>query len=29
MLNDIPEDMRNKIDPNQIIASVLGIETHN
>lgn len=29
MLNDIPEDMRNKTDPNQIIASVLGIGTHN
>lgn len=29
MLNNIPEDMRNKTDPNQIIASVLGIGTHN
>ena len=25
MLNDIPEDMREKADPNSIIASVLGI----
>ena len=29
MLNDIPEDMRERTDPNQIIASVLGIGTHN
>jgi hypothetical protein len=29
MLNDIPEDMRERSDPNQIIASVLGIGTHN
>lgn len=29
MLNDIPEDMREKTDPNQIVASVLGIGTHN
>lgn len=27
MLNDIPEDMREKVDPNSIIASVLGIGT--
>ena len=27
MLNDIPEDMREKADPNSIIASVLGIGT--
>ena len=29
MLNDLPEDMREKADPNQIIASVLGIGTNN
>lgn len=29
LLSDIPEDMREKTDPNQIIASVLGIGTHN
>ena len=29
MLKDIPEDMREKTDPNQIIASVLGIGTNN
>ena len=29
MLNDIPEGMREKTDPNQIVASVLGIGTHN
>lgn len=29
MLKDIPEDMREKADPNQIIASVLGIGTNN
>lgn len=29
MLKDIPEDMRDKADPNQIIASVLGIGTNN
>ena len=29
LLADIPEDMREKTDPNQIIASVLGIGTHN
>lgn len=27
MLKDIPEDMREKADPNSIIASVLGIGT--
>lgn len=26
---DLPEDMREKADPNQIIASVLGIGTNN
>lgn len=29
MLNDIPEDMKEKVDPNSIIASVLGIGTSN
>ena len=29
MLNDIPEDMRDKVDPNSIVASVLGIGTSN
>lgn len=29
MLKDIPEDMRERIDPNAIIASVLGIGTSN
>lgn len=29
MLKDIPEDMREKVDPNSIIASVLGIGTSN
>ena len=29
MLNDIPKDMREKVDPNSIIASVLGIGTHS
>lgn len=29
MLKDIPNDMREKADPNQIIASVLGIGTNN
>ena len=29
MLKDIPEDMRDRIDPNSIIASVLGIGTSN
>ena len=29
LLKDLPEDMREKADPNQIIASVLGIGTHN
>ena len=29
LLADIPEDMREKTDPNQIIASVIGIGTHN
>ena len=29
MLKDIPEDMRDRADPNQIIASVLGIGTHS
>ena len=29
MLNDIPADMRERIDPNSIIASVLGIGTSN
>lgn len=29
MLKDIPADMRDRADPNQIIASVLGIGTHN
>ena len=29
MLKDIPEDMRERIDPNSIIASVLGIGTSN
>ena len=29
MLKDIPEDMRERADPNQIIASVLGIGTNN
>ncbi len=29
LLADLPEDMREKSDPNQIIASVLGIGTHN
>ena len=29
MLNDIPADMRERADPNQIIASVLGIGTNN
>ena len=28
LLNDLPEDMREKADPNQIIASVLGIGTN-
>lgn len=28
MLKDIPEDMREKVDPNSIIASVLGIGTN-
>ena len=27
MLNDIPADMRERVDPNSIIASVLGIGT--
>lgn len=27
MLKDIPEDMRERVDPNSIIASVLGIGT--
>ena len=29
MLKDIPADMRERADPNQIIASVLGIGTNN
>ena len=29
LLKDLPDDMREKADPNQIIASVLGIGTHN
>lgn len=29
MLKEIPEDMREKADPNSIIASVLGIGTSN
>lgn len=29
LLEDLPGDMREKADPNQIIASVLGIGTHN
>lgn len=29
LLRDLPEDMKDKADPNQIIASVLGIGTHN
>ena len=29
MLKEIPEDMREKADPNTIIASVLGIGTSN
>ena len=29
LLDDIPEDMKGRVDPNQIIASVLGIGTHN
>lgn len=29
LLAELPEDMREKSDPNQIIASVLGIGTHN
>ena len=29
MLKDIPGDMREKVDPNSIIASVLGIGTSN
>ena len=29
LLNDLPEDMRERADPNQIIASVLGIGTNN
>lgn len=29
MLKDIPEDMRDKVDPNSIVASVLGIGTSN
>ena len=29
MLKDIPEDMRERTDPNQIVAAVLGIGTHN
>ena len=29
MLKDIPEDMRERADPNQIIASVMGIGTNN
>ena len=29
LLNDLPEDMRERADPTQIIASVLGIGTNN
>lgn len=29
LLEDLPEDMRERADPNQIIASVLGIGTSN
>jgi hypothetical protein len=29
LLNEIPEDMRERADPNQIVASVVGIGTHN
>ena len=29
LLKDLPEDMRERADPNQIIASVLGIGTHS
>lgn len=29
LLADLPEDMRERADPNQIIASVLGIGTNN
>ena len=29
LMSDLPEDMRERADPNQIIASVLGIGTNN
>jgi hypothetical protein len=29
MLKDIPEDMRERADPNSIIGAVLGIGTNN
>lgn len=29
LLDDLPEDMRERADPNQIIASVLGIGTNS
>lgn len=29
LLKDLPEDMRERADPNQIISAVLGIGTHN
>ena len=29
LLDDLPEDMRERADPNQIIAAVLGIGTNN
>lgn len=29
LLKDIPDDMRERTDPNQIVSSVLGIGTHN
>lgn len=29
LLEDLPDDMRGRADPNQIIASVLGIGTQN
>lgn len=29
LLNDLPEDMREKADPNSIISSIMTIGTHN
>ena len=29
LLKDLPEDMRERADPNQIISAVVGIGTHN